>query len=120
VGGSAGRRSTALAAQWADEYNTIFVPPDVCAKRRRKVERAWGEAGRDPATLVFSLMTGCVVGRGRVDDRGRSWITGTVEEAAAQLREFEAAGVQRVMLQHQDHRDLDMVARFGEVAQKVG
>ena len=42
-----------------------------------------------------------------------AWITGTVEEAAEQLRELEAAGVERVMAQHLLHWDLDAIALLG-------
>ncbi len=45
--------------------------------------------------------------------RGDVAIVGTVEQAAEQLRAYEAAGVERVMLQHLDHTDLDMVALIG-------
>jgi hypothetical protein len=34
----------------------------------------------------------------------------------ALLREYEAAGVERAMLQHLHHEDVDMVALLGEVA----
>jgi alkanesulfonate monooxygenase SsuD/methylene tetrahydromethanopterin reductase-like flavin-dependent oxidoreductase (luciferase family) len=40
-------------------------------------------------------------------------ILGTLNEAAEQLRAYERAGVERVMLQHLDHRDLEMVALIG-------
>jgi alkanesulfonate monooxygenase SsuD/methylene tetrahydromethanopterin reductase-like flavin-dependent oxidoreductase (luciferase family) len=36
-----------------------------------------------------------------------SWLAGTPEQIAARLREYEAAGVQRVMLQHLLFRDTD-------------
>jgi F420-dependent oxidoreductase-like protein len=142
VGGSGGRRSLALAARWADEYNTIFATPDVCRERRSKAEAAWEEAGRDPATLVFSLMTGCVVGADEDDLRHRTrrtmarhggdgaerdwlaakgpeWITGTVDEALEQLGRLEEAGVERVMLQHQTNDDLDMVGLLGDMARTL-
>ena len=142
VGGSAGRRSLAVAARWADEYNTIFVPPDVCRERRAAFDAACEAVGRDPGELTFSLMTGGVVGetagevserlrvamerRGqtRPEDRFRaeiapSWVIGTVDEAVAHLRELEAAGVDRVMLQTQDHEDVAMVALLGELAAEV-
>ena len=38
---------------------------------------------------------------------------GTLDEAVGQLRRFEAAGVERVMLQHLDHADLGMVELIG-------
>jgi F420-dependent oxidoreductase-like protein len=142
VGGAAGPKSVALAARYADEYNTVGVPPDELPERRRRLLDAWREAGRDPETARLSLMTTCVVGRDRaeVDERvrrvlavtgsdGRAdevvderphWILGTVDQVAGRLRELEAAGVSRVMLQHLDHADTDMVAVLGEVAATMG
>lgn len=142
VGGHGGRRSAAIAARWADEYNTVFATPEECRSRRAVAAAAWEEAGRDPATLVFSLMTGGLVGSDGADLRARArrvmdhqgesgsedaWLVGndglgvwgTVEQAAERLHDLEAAGVQRVMLQHQLHQDVDMVAVLGEVAQRV-
>ena len=142
VGGSGGRRSVALAARWADEYNTVFPSPDVCRERRGRVEEAWAAAGRDPSTVVFSVMTGCVIGAdeddllrrarrvierhgGSGDERewlaehGPEWIVGTLDEAVAQLRELEDAGVQRVMLQHQTNDDVAMVGLLGQVAARL-
>jgi F420-dependent oxidoreductase-like protein len=132
VGGSGNHRSAALAAAWADEYNTVFASPEECARRRSRVARAWEAAGRDADALTFSLMTGCVVGasdsevrsRARVvlDNSGVSgserewlaslreaWVVGTAAEAVDKLGALEEAGVDRVMLQHQTHEDVDMV-----------
>jgi hypothetical protein len=36
-----------------------------------------------------------------------------VDEAAERLRAYEEAGVERVMLQHLDHADVDMVELIG-------
>jgi F420-dependent oxidoreductase-like protein len=138
VGGGAGPRSLALAARWADEYNTTGVPLEELAERRQRLVEAWREAGRDSETARLSLMTTCVAGRDRseVEERvGRvlsvtgshdsvaevidarpNWLLGTVEQLAERFQALEAAGVSRVMLQHLDHADLDMVAVLGEVA----
>jgi F420-dependent oxidoreductase-like protein len=138
VGGSAGPKGARLAAKWADEYNTTFATPEECAERRAVVAAAWEAEGRDPATVRFSLMTGCVVGEdradavrraGRVAERrgrsaedggavlgelqGRGGIAGTVDECRGRLREFEDAGVERVMLQHLAHDDVEMVELIG-------
>src|SRR4051794_5323401 len=40
VGGSGGRRSLALAARWADEYNTIFATPDRIRELRGRLDDA--------------------------------------------------------------------------------
>jgi len=139
VGGHGGRWSAALAARWADEYNTISADPAECARLRAAVENAWEAEGRDPATLRFSLMTGSVVGEDRAEvlDRARAvmatiretgdpeaflrgradtWVVGTVDEARERILELEGAGVDRVMLQHLAPDDLGMVALMGRLA----
>jgi alkanesulfonate monooxygenase SsuD/methylene tetrahydromethanopterin reductase-like flavin-dependent oxidoreductase (luciferase family) len=137
VGGNAGPRSAALAARWADEYNTVFATPEVCRERRGAVAEAWEREGRDPATLRFSVMTGCLVGadadelaaraqrlaewRGEdpahperfLDELPESWIVGTPAEAIQQLRQLAEAGADRVMLQHLLHEDTEAVELIG-------
>jgi F420-dependent oxidoreductase-like protein len=138
VGGRAGPRSLALAARFADEYNTTGVPHEELPDHRRRLLEAWRDAGRDPDTARLSLMTTCVVGRDRaeVNERVRqvlaaigvdagvgevvegrpNWLLGTVDQVVERLQGLESAGVSRVMLQHLDHADLEMVAVLGEVA----
>ena len=131
VGGGAKPRTVRAAIRFADEYNTTFPSVDEARERRRIVDDAAREAGREP--LTFSLMTGCVVGRDEADvnERLQAWravvgnddpppIFGTVEQVAATLREYEAAGVERAMLQHLAHEDVEMVAVLGEVAAQLG
>ena len=140
VGGQAGAKSLAVAARWADEYNTIFAAPEECARRRERAVEAWEK--RDRPAPVFSLMTGCIVGDDDADlarrakmlmeRRGQSgdpkaWVSelpetvvaGTAEQAAERLRAYEAAGVGRVMMQMQAHDDVEMVHVLGHVAQLV-
>jgi F420-dependent oxidoreductase-like protein len=140
VGGAAGPRSARLAARWADEYNTVFVTPEVAGERRRLLDAACEAEGRDPASLRFSMMNGFLVAadrdelrarahalaewRGETDDASADvdayiaaladpWIVGTTEEFIARLREYEAAGVKAVMLQHHLFRDLDALELIG-------
>jgi alkanesulfonate monooxygenase SsuD/methylene tetrahydromethanopterin reductase-like flavin-dependent oxidoreductase (luciferase family) len=137
IGGSAGPRSAALAARWADEYNTVFATPELCRERRGAVTAAWEAVGRDPATVRFSVMTGCLVGadsdelaerssrlarwRGEDPDHPErlldalpdAWIVGTPSEAIEKLRALADAGVDRVMLQHLLHEDIDMIELIG-------
>jgi F420-dependent oxidoreductase-like protein len=135
LGGHAGRRSARLAARWADEYNTISATPDECARRRARVAEAWEGEDRDPSALRFSLMTGVVVGEDRDEVRRRAaaviersgedgdpdrwlagkddWVAGTPDDVVARLKELEDAGVDRVMLQHLVHEDIDTVELLG-------
>ena len=134
VGGSGLSGTIGPAAKWADEYNTVMATPAECAERREKLARACEREGREPIPL--SLMTACAIGRdpeearerirrrlGRagqnVDpdrskaNRGEAAILGTIDEALERLRAYEGAGVERVMLQHLDHTDLEMVELIG-------
>ncbi len=55
-----------------------------------------------------------------LDEPPPQWIAGTPEQIVARLRELEAAGVERVMLQHLLHDDLETVDRIGrEVIPRV-
>jgi F420-dependent oxidoreductase-like protein len=132
MGGSAGRRSVALAARFADEYNTPFPTVADVRERRDAVLRACEQAGREP--MPFSIMTGVVVGADERELRDRAtrlaerigagadlvaeppsgWIVGTVETAAEQLATLKETGVSRVLCQHLLHDDLDAVALIGE------
>ncbi|MDQ3766896.1 MAG: TIGR03560 family F420-dependent LLM class oxidoreductase [Actinomycetota bacterium] len=136
VGGSAKPKTARLAALWADEYNILTQSPDECRAARERLEAAWAGAGRDPGELRLSVMTGCLVATDRSElldrvgrrlDRtreandpegwlkqeGRGQVVGTVDEVGAHLTAMKDAGVDRVMLQHIDHSDLDMVALMG-------
>jgi alkanesulfonate monooxygenase SsuD/methylene tetrahydromethanopterin reductase-like flavin-dependent oxidoreductase (luciferase family) len=128
VGGSAKPRTVRAAVRFADEYNTVFATVEEARERKRAVDEAAREAGREP--LRFSLMIGCVVGRDRSEVEARLArlreltadvppIAGTVDEVAARLREYEAVGVERAMLQHLVHEDVEMVAVLGEVAAQL-
>src|SRR5438105_2806561 len=67
VGGSGTRGTAEPAARFADEYNTPFVSPEDFARIRAKVVAACERIGRDPATMRFSTMTGCLIGTTRDD-----------------------------------------------------
>ena len=64
MGGAARKRGAALAARFASEYNVVHARPDEAAAARARLVQACEQAGRDPATLRFSLMH-------RVPDRRR-------------------------------------------------
>ena len=130
VGGNAKPRTVRAAVRHADEYNTLFAEVEEIRERGRVLERAALDAGREP--LRLSLMAGAVVGRDAAEVRERmdAWrsvsggaepprFVGTVDEVASMLREYEAAGVERVMLQHLVHEDVDMVAVLGELARAL-
>jgi F420-dependent oxidoreductase-like protein len=123
VGGRGGRGTIEPAAAWADEYNTFSASVEEIRERRGRFAEAWERAGRDPDMLRFSAMVTAVVAsdeagvRSRLGRLGRepgtTGVVGTVEQAAEKLRELEAAGVQRVMMQHLLHDDLEGIELIG-------
>ena len=134
VGGSAKPGTTTPAVLFADEYNALFGTLPEIRARRDVLDEACERAGRDPATLTYSLMAPCVLGRDerevrnsarRIGERfgrnseevieryGERGPVGTPDQAVERLKEIEAIGYERVMLQHLDHRDLDTVALIG-------
>jgi alkanesulfonate monooxygenase SsuD/methylene tetrahydromethanopterin reductase-like flavin-dependent oxidoreductase (luciferase family) len=129
VGGTAKPRTVRAAVRFADEYNTVFPTVDEARERKQILDAAAQEAGRDP--LVYSMMIGCLIGRDDADleRRRRRFeqevgdelppVRGTVEQVVAQLREYESVGVERVMLQHLMHDDLEPVGLLGEVATRL-
>ncbi len=128
VGGGAKPRTVRAAITWADEYNTVFPTVEEAGERHAILDEAARAAGREP--LVFSMMHGVVVGRDRAELAERTAardnvvgrdtaLSGTVDELVAVLRQYEAAGIERVMCQHLVHEDLDMVAVLGEVAARL-
>jgi F420-dependent oxidoreductase-like protein len=136
IGGKGGARSIALAVAWADEYNTTHPTVARCRELRQALDQACARAGRDPASLRLSVMTGIVTGTSdpavrahaarvgaRLDgtpepgpllDRVRAtWLTGTTEQVAGQVAAYAAAGVDRMMLQHHAFEDLDLIGLLG-------
>ncbi len=127
VGGSAKPRTVAAAVRFADEYNTVVPTVEQARERSQIVMKAALAAGREP--LRFSMLTTVVLGRDEKEaaDRRRVWLAsttrpvspqlvGTVEQVAGMLRRYEAVGVERAMLQHLVHEDVEMVSLLGELA----
>jgi F420-dependent oxidoreductase-like protein len=139
VGGSGTKGTAEPAARFADEYNTPFVSPADFARIRATVEQA---AAREGRTLRYSTMTGCLIGETHddalesahalyarapreqdfdawLDAYSRRSLIGSVDEVATRLAEYEAAGCERVMLQHLLHTDLEPVRLIGLLGKQL-
>lgn len=137
LGGNAGPRSCALAAEYADEYNTVFATPAEAADRRARLEEACQWAEREP--MPFSVMTAVLAGRDEADLRERAeriaeargdidadtllddpphgWIVGTAEQAVEQLLAYAEQGVSRIMCQLVVPDDVEYVELLGGTLQ---
>jgi F420-dependent oxidoreductase-like protein len=123
VGGLGARRTPALAARFASEFNVPFASVEVAAERIQGVRAACEAAGRDPDELVYShAVTVCCandeselerraarIGRD-LEDLRISGAAGSPQEVVARLDAYRQAGASRSYLQIIDLDDLDHVA----------
>lgn len=123
VGGKGQRRTPALAARYATEFNAPFVDVDQFTELRQGVIDACVAAGRDPSTITFSAALVTAVGADSdeyerraaaighdPDELRTSGVAGTVAEAGETLARWRAAGAERMYLQVLDLADLDHLA----------
>lgn len=120
VGGGGVKRTPALAAKYATEYNTPFMPIEGFVAQRDRVLAACEAQRRDPSTITFSAAAVVCVGTdehefaarataiGREPDEVReNGVAGTVDEATATMQRWHGAGAERLYLQVLDLGDLD-------------
>jgi F420-dependent oxidoreductase-like protein len=120
VGGAGKKRTPRLAARYADEFNVPFRSLEDNARQFARVREACQEAGREPASLVYSSALVLCVGKDeeqlarRAAAIGRepaelreNGVAGTPAEAVDTLGRYAEAGAERVYLQVLDLADLD-------------
>lgn len=126
IGGMGAKRTPALAAEYAAEFNVPFVPLDTLKTQFARVADAVAAAGRAADSLTYSAAFVVCAGRDEaqiakraaainreVDElRSNSPLVGTPAEIVDKLAPFLEAGVQRVYLQLLDQSDLDHLELF--------
>ncbi len=120
IGGKGHRRTPALAAQYADEFNLPFVDEAVTEAQFARVREACERRERNPDELTYSnALTVCVgadeaevaqrakaIGREPADLRENA-LAGTPDEVLDKIGRYAALGSQRIYLQVLDLADLD-------------
>jgi F420-dependent oxidoreductase-like protein len=120
VGGNGSRRTPALAARYATEFNLAFPPLPRFVEQCDRVRAACEAAGRDPDGLVYSValvlccgtteaeFTARAAAIGREPDELRqNGACGLVDEVGATLRRWHDHGAERIYLQVLDVADLE-------------
>jgi F420-dependent oxidoreductase-like protein len=133
IGGHGPRRTPALAAKYADEFNIAFAKPGEVAAQFGRVREACAAAGRDPDSLVYSAAhvvccgkdeatlsrRAAAIGRDLAELRVDG-VAGSPAEVVDKLGAFAEAGAQTFYLQVLDLGDLDHLADIaGEVLPQV-
>lgn len=128
VGGGGPRRTPAIAARFATEFNIAFRDEADIAEKFAGVRAACEEVGRDPASLKLSVALTTYAGgsegevarraanTGRTLDEARDGtnLAGAPGEIAAKVERLVALGAQRVYFQLLDLRDVSHVGFLGE------
>jgi F420-dependent oxidoreductase-like protein len=127
VGGGGKRRTPALAARYATEYNLGFIAVEDLAAAYERVRAACDETGRDPGSLTYSVALTTYCGRDDAEVRRRtdaaganvprlrtSGLVGTPDEIVDRIGRYAEAGASRVYLQVMDLDDLDMIELMAE------
>lgn len=120
IGGNGVKRTLTYVVRYASEWNCVTLLPEDFSRSSQRLDKMLVEAGRDPASVRRSMMTGCVFGKDdaalkrKTDMYGqtvqelqeRGIIAGSLDEIKNQLWALEQAGLQRIMLQWLDLDDL--------------
>ena len=134
IGGLGPRRTPALAARFADEFNVPFAPRETVVAMYDRVRTTCASVGRDSDELVYSASLVLCCGESdadvarRADAIGRepselreNGAAGTVDEVVAKIESYREVGVTRLYLQVLDLHDLDHLALVAdEVAPQLG
>jgi F420-dependent oxidoreductase-like protein len=141
IGGSGSKRTPELAARFADVWNATFMGPDMFRERTAALDLLLSKHGRRPHDVKRTLASMCFFGRTEdaleqrvqlvreLDDDLASlpleevlealrteWgaIAGSAEVAIEQIRAYEQAGVEELMLQWLDADDVGGAEAFAK------
>ena len=119
MGGGGKTKTPALAARYAAEFNTPFVPLDFFVEQCGRVRAACDAIGRERPMVYSAALVVCggadeaeighraaAIGR-EPEELRTNGAAGTAEEVAAKIRAFQEAGAERMYLQVLDLSDLD-------------
>ena len=120
IGGGGPKKTPALAARYAAEFNMPFQSIERFTAQCERVRGACEAINRDPASLVYSSALVACIGRndaeiarraaaiGReVDELKQNGACGTPAEAVEKLQQWSRAGADRIYLQILDLSDLE-------------
>jgi F420-dependent oxidoreductase-like protein len=119
IGGTGKRRTPALAAQYAAEFNVINESVETTRKTFRRTAAACADVGRDTA-LRYSIALAICLGKDHAVLRRRTantgldpeWLhstglVGSADQIVDLIGQYGAVGASRVYLQTLDLRDID-------------
>lgn len=141
IGGNGVKRTLPLVARYANIWNGVFLSPDAFKEHCTTLDGLLQEAGRKPSDVKRTLMNSVTFGRSmqELDHRlmwrherleyeyankpieevveslrSRHMVIGTPDMLIQQIKAYEEAGVEELMLQWFDTDDTDGLKAFAE------
>ena len=140
IGGNGMQRTLPLVARYAQIWNAVMLSPEEFQERSRQLDQLLSEAGRQPNEVRRTMMIGIFFGRDQAElDQKLRWrktnqdlstltleevvnrlpkigraLAGTPETILEQIRAFEQAGAEELMLQWLDYEDAQSITAFAE------
>lgn len=120
IGGNGKNKTIRLAAQYAVEWNGVYLNRVDYQERNQLLDGYLAEAGRQPRDVKRSLMTRVFYGKNEADLarrmegvkatkeelQARGIVVGTGAEVIEQLGAWQEAGCERIMVQWLDYDDM--------------
>jgi alkanesulfonate monooxygenase SsuD/methylene tetrahydromethanopterin reductase-like flavin-dependent oxidoreductase (luciferase family) len=98
IGGNGEKRTLPLAAKYANIWNAVMASPERFRELNGILDDLLREAGREPGDVRRTIMTSAK----------------PVEDSAARIAAFEAAGAEEIMLQWLDLDDMEGLRALAE------
>lgn len=128
IGGNGMNVTLGLVAQFADEWNGVFIPPDAYRERNDHLNDLLAQAGRAPGSVRRSLMTEVIHATTDADlmrkldaqpglseaEYSQKRIIGTTAQVVEKIGQYVEAGVERFMLQWLALDDLDGIEQLAK------
>lgn len=138
IGGNGQKRTLPLVARYADIWNALYLTPQIFRERSEALDDLLRQAGRQPGDVKRTMMLTLLFGRdkaaleqrlepyrNRPEFNGKSsdeiiqtlsaigrCIVGTVEQVIEQIKTYETAGVEELMMQWFEMDDIDGLRAF--------
>jgi alkanesulfonate monooxygenase SsuD/methylene tetrahydromethanopterin reductase-like flavin-dependent oxidoreductase (luciferase family) len=132
MGGYGPKRTPALAAKYANEFNLPFPPLEIYRASCDNVRAACEARGRDPESMTYSVAQVLCVGSNdaeiarRAQNIGReadeliqNGAAGSPAQVLDKIASFAEAGATRMYLQVLDMDDLDHIHLLAEEVMKI-
>jgi F420-dependent oxidoreductase-like protein len=126
IGGNGEKYTLPLVVKFANEWNAIFLTPEILRAKNSQLDQMLLENGKNPKHVRRSLMTNLTYGRNeesiikKLNGRDakemseRGIVVGSPQQVIDRLFDYKQTGLDEIMLQWIDLDDLDGLIHFAE------